>query len=94
MRDNLTVIVIAHVQTERDDNGYMFSRIKTSGKKLDKIGIESKLTTVLYSKALPDGRYVFETHSNNSTAKTPKGCFKDDEIANDMSAVLKALEEY
>lgn len=94
MRDDLTVIVLAHVQTDRDDQGYAFSRIKTSGKKLDKIGIETKLTTVLFSKALPDGRYVFETHAINSTAKTPKGAFAENEVPNDMAAVLKVLEEY
>ena len=94
MRDDVTVILIAHVQTDRDDNGYMFSRIKTSGKKLDKIGIETKLTTVLYSKALPDGRYIFETHANNSTAKTPKGAFAQSEIPNNMAEVLKVLEEF
>lgn len=94
MRDDISVIFVAHVQTERDDNGYAFSRIKTSGKKLDKIGLESKLTTVLYSKALPDGRYIFETHANNSTAKTPRGAFEENEIPNDMKLVLERLEEF
>ena len=28
---------MAHTQTERDDSGYLFTRIKTSGKKLEKI---------------------------------------------------------
>lgn len=97
MRDDLTVILIAHVQVDRDDDGYKFSHIKTSGKKLDKIGIETKMTTVLYSKAIPDGenvKYVFETRAMNSTAKTPRGAFKTLEIPNDMSMVLKTLEEY
>ena len=97
MRDDLTVIFTAHVQVDRDDDGYKFSRIKTSGKKLDKIGLESKMTTVLYAKALPDDddvRYVFETKAMNSTAKTPRGAFKTLEIPNDMAMVLKTLEEY
>lgn len=94
MRDELTVILLAHCQTDMNDDGYSFTRIKTSGKKLDKIGIETKLTTVLYSKALADGRFVFETHANNSTAKTPRGVFEENEIPNDMSAVLKRLEEF
>lgn len=97
MRDDLTVVFIAHVQVDRDDDGYKFSHIKTSGKKLDKIGLETKLTTVLYSKAIPDGdnvKYIFETKAINSTAKTPKGIFKDFEIPNDMAAVIKALEDY
>lgn len=94
MRDDLTVIFIAHAQVDREDDGYRFAHIKTSGKKLDKIGIETKLNTVFYAKATPDGRYVFETHANQSTAKTPRGAFKDDEVPNDMAAILKVLEEY
>lgn len=96
MRDDLTVIVTAHVQLDRDDDGYKFAHIKTSGKKLDKIGIETKLNTVLYSKAIPDGdnvRYVFETRAINSTAKTPRGAFDTLEIPNDMAAVVKRLDE-
>ena len=96
-RDDLTVILMAHVQLDRDDDGYKFAHIKTSGKKLDKIGIETKLTTVLYSKAKPEGdsvKYVFETRAINSTAKTPKGVFDSLEIPNDMAMVLKKLEEY
>ena len=93
MRDDLTVIFLAHSQTERDESGYMFTRIKTNGKKLDKICLESKLTSVLLAKCV-DGKYVLETHSNNSTAKTPMGAFESDTIANDIMLVLKALEEY
>lgn len=97
MRDDLTVILMAHVQLDRDDDGYKFAHIKTSGKKLDKIGIETKLTTVLYSKAVPDGdsvKYVFETKAINSTAKTPKGAFDQLQISNDMKAVIDRLEEF
>jgi hypothetical protein len=94
MRDDLTVIFIAHSQTERDDFGNAFTRVKTSGRKLDKIVLESKFTTVLLAKRNATGQYVFETHANNSTAKTPLGAFDADEIPNDIIEVLKALEEY
>ena len=93
LREDLTIIFTAHTQTERDESGYMFTRIKTNGKKLDKICVESKFTTVLYAKA-NNGKYVFETHAKNSTAKTPMGAFEQDEIDNDIMAVIKALEEY
>lgn len=92
-RDDLTVIFTAHTQTEADDSGYRFTRIQTSGKKLNKIVLESKFTTVLLSKCV-DGKYLFETRANNSTAKTPKGAFKDFEIENDITTVIKALEEF
>ncbi|MDF2530865.1 MAG: hypothetical protein K0Q65_446 [Clostridia bacterium] len=92
-RDDLTIIFIAHTQTERDDSGFMFTRIKTSGKKIDKICLESKFTTVLYARAV-GGKYIFETHAKNSTAKTPLGAFQEDEIENDIVQVLERLKEF
>lgn len=92
MRDDLTVIFVAHTQTDHDDNGFMFTRIKTSGRKLDKIVLESKFSTVLLAKCV-DGNYKFETHANNSTAKTPLGAF-DGDIENDIVKVIEVLKEY
>lgn len=71
LREDLTIIFVMHSQTEKDDTtGATFTRAKTSGKKIDKIGIESKFTTVLLARC-NDGKYVFETKNINSTAKTP-----------------------
>lgn len=92
-RDDLTIIFTAHTQTDHDENGYMFTRIKTSGKKLDKIVLESKFTTVLLAKCV-DGKYLFETQARNSTAKSPLGAFENFEIDNDIAAVITALEEF
>ena len=92
-RDDLTIIFTAHTQTERDDDGYSFTRIKTSGKKLDKIVLESKFTSVLIAKCV-DGRYILETKANNSTCKTPMGAFEDSEIDNDIIQVIDALKDY
>lgn len=93
LRDDLTIIVVCHSQTQKDEDGYVFTRIKTSGKKLDKLSVETKLTTVLYAIA-KDGDYVFQTKANNSTAKTPMGAFESDEIPNNIVDVLKALKDY
>lgn len=93
MRDDVTVIFVAHTQTDHDDNGYMFTRIKTSGKKLDKITLESKFSTVLISKCI-DGQYVFETQANFSTAKSPMGAFEEKEIPNNIINVINALDEF
>ncbi|MEG6613731.1 AAA family ATPase [Pseudoclostridium thermosuccinogenes] len=93
LRDDLTVVFMAHTQTERDDSGYYFTRIKTSGRKLEKICLESKFTTVLIAKCI-DGRYIFETRAKNSTAKSPMGCFDEFEIDNDLAKVIQRLEEY
>lgn len=92
-RDDLTFIFVCHTQTERDESGFSFTRIKTSGKKLDKISLESKFTTVLIAKAV-DGNYIFETKANKSTAKTPKGAFDKDTIPNDITLVIEALKDY
>lgn len=93
VREDLTPIFVAHTQTDHDEAGYMFTRIKTSGKKLDKIVLESKFSTVLLAKC-SDGKYVFETQSDKSTAKSPLGAFDSKEIPNDITEVLKALEEF
>ena len=93
MRDDLTVVFMAHTQTERDDSGVQFTHVKTSGKKLDKIVLESKFTTVLNAKVV-NNEYVFETRSPTSTAKAPMGLFETQTIPNDMKAVIDALNEY
>jgi len=93
VRDDLTPIFIAHTQTDHDDNGFIFTRIKTSGRKLDKITLESKFSTVLLAKVI-DGKYVFETRSDNSTAKSPMGAFEEKDVPNDMAAVLESLKDF
>ena len=93
LRDDLTVIVVCHSQTQKEDDGYTLTRIKSSGKKLDKLNIESKLTTVLHA-VVDNGEYYFETHANNSTAKTPMGAFESDRIENDIVKVIDALKDY
>ena len=94
MRDDITVILTAHVQTDRDDSGFVHSRIKTSGRKLDKLQIETKLQALLFAKRNGDGDYVFEVHSNNSTAKTPLGLYDDETIPNDAARVVDDLRAY
>lgn len=93
VRPDLNVFFIAHTQTDMDDTGYKFTHIKTSGKKLDKIVLESKFSTVLLAKCV-DGKYLFETQSERSTAKSPLGMFESREIPNDINIVLKAIEEF
>ena len=93
LRDDLTIIYLAHSETERSDDGYMWTRMKTTGKKMNKIIPESKFNVVLLAKC-KDGQHIFETHSNRSTAKTPLDAFEEDEIPNDIVPVLKVLEEY
>lgn len=93
MRDDVVVFVLAHSITDTDDNGIVFTHIRTNGRKLEKIVLESKLTTVLLAEC-KDGQYIFHTHADRSSVKTPMGAFTEDEIPNDAAAVIKALEEY
>ena len=93
MKDDITVIILAHSITDTDDNGIVFTHIRTNGRKLEKIVLESKLTTVLLADC-KDGEYIFHTKPDRSTVKTPIGAFDKDEIPNDIVEVIKALEEY
>lgn len=90
MRDDLTVILIGHTQTSDDG----FTCMLTNGRKLNKICLESKMTTVLLSRINENGEYVFETRAKNSTAKTPRGAFDNDEIPNDITLVIDALKDF
>jgi adenylate kinase family enzyme len=91
-RDDLTVVFLCHSQTERDDNGNIWTRIKTSGRKLDKIVLESKFTTVLLCRTEGE-KHWYETQANFSTAKSPLGALPK-EMDSDIVPVIKALKEY
>ena len=93
MRDNLTVVIIAHSITDADDNGIVFTHIRTNGRKLEKIVLESKLNVVLLAEC-KDGKYIFHTRADRSSVKTPLGAFEEDEIPNDLAAVLEALKDF
>lgn len=93
MRDDLTVIILCHSETISDDNGIIRTRIKTNGRKLEKLVLESKMTTVIWA-VRQDGKYKFILSADGSTCKVPLGAFDKDECDNDIMIVLKALEEY
>lgn len=91
-REDLDVVFLAHSQTDRDDNGNIWTRIKTSGRKLDKIVLESKFSTVLLCRSEGD-KHWFETTANFSTAKSPLGALPE-KMDNDIVPVLAALKDY
>ena len=93
LRDNLTVIILCHSETISDDNGIVKTRIKTNGRKLEKLVLESKMTTVVWA-VRQDGKYKFILSADGSTCKVPLGAFDVDECDNDIMIVLKALEEF
>lgn len=93
MRADLTVIILCHSETISDENGIVRTRIKTNGRKLEKLVLESKMTTVIWS-VRQDGEYKFILSADGSTCKVPLGAFNGDECPNDIMIVIKALEEY
>ena len=93
MRNDVTVIILCHSETVSDDNGIVKTRIKTNGRKLEKLVLESKMTTVVWA-VRQDGKYKFILSADGSTCKVPLGAFSVDECENDIMIVIKALEEY
>ena len=93
LREDLTVIILCHSETISDDNGIVKTRIKTNGRKLEKLVLESKMTTVVWS-VRQDGKYKFILSADGSTCKVPLGAFQNDECDNDIMIVIKALEYY
>jgi len=93
LRDDLTVIILCHSETVSDENGIIRTRIKTNGRKLEKLVLESKMTTVVWA-VRQDGKYKFILSADGSTCKVPLGAFDTDECENDIMIVIKALEEY
>ena len=93
MRDNLTVIILCHSETISDDNGIIRTRIKTNGRKLEKLVLESKMTTVVWS-VRQDGKYKFILSADGSTCKIPMGSFEETEVDNDIMKVIEALKDY
>lgn len=93
MRDDLTIIILCHSETISDDNGIIRTRIKTNGRKLEKLVLESKMTTVIWA-VRQDGKYKFILSADGSTCKVPLGAFEESEIENDITKVIQALEEF
>ena len=94
LRDDLTVLILCHSETVSDDNGIVKTRIKTNGRKLEKLVLESKMTTVIWA-VRKDDKYKLILSADNVTCKAPLGAFDTDTLEdNDIVPVLKALEEY
>lgn len=93
MRDDLTIIILCHSETISDENGIIRTRIKTNGRKLEKLVLESKMTTVIWS-VRQDGKYKFILSADGSTCKVPLGAFEDSEIDNDIMLVIDALKDF
>lgn len=89
LRDDLIVFVASHVDV--DDFGNM--TIKTVGKLVnEKIKVEGLSSVVIVADCV-DGEYVFKVNGEG-TQKAPEGMFEEESIPNDLSLVVKAINEF
>lgn len=98
LREDLTVFFLTHSEDITDSDGNRKTKAKTVGKMIDnQITLEGMFTIVLYTnieKTKEGMKYQFLTNSDGiTTAKSPKGMFAY-KIDNDLSQVIKAIEEY
>jgi hypothetical protein len=90
LRNDIKVIFLAHSDTQDGK-----TKLKTIGKMLDdKVCLEGLFTIVLNS-TISDGQFLFITQNTGySISKSPMGMFKDAAIKNDLSIVIKAIDDY
>ena len=94
MRDNLTIIFTAHVEVADSYSPGDVDHLLTPGKQLkEKFRIEGSFLYVFYAKIDNDGNHFFETIPNNSTARSPEGCFPP-QIPNDFQLVIDTINSY
>lgn len=100
LRDDLTLVIMSHVENNYDVNGDLNTSFKVIGGKLvkEKIEPESFFHMVLYTDVvMKDGKpeYYFLTHNNGkNTCRSPLDLFSETRIPNDLASVLKAYKEY
>ena len=99
LRDSLTVIVMAHTDTEAF-NGIDKTSFGVPGGKLvkDVVKPEGMFVVALETSVEKNGdevNFYFMTQNNTTNmAKSPEGMFPDKKIPNDMKAVLGCINKY
>lgn len=100
LREDLTVIVVAHVEENYDAEGALRVSFMVPGGKLlkEKIKVDGMFTVVLYTEVeVKDSTpsYYFLTQNNGkNSCKSPEGMFDEVRIPNDLKAVLDRIKEY
>lgn len=94
-------ILTFHTDVDRSNGAESWTQIRVSGRKLGVIGLESKFPIVLLARQIfeerggkGNNRYVLETQSFRSTAKSPVGMFQDFHIPNDGAFILNQIAAY
>jgi hypothetical protein len=94
MREDLVIYIMGHVVL----NELGEKVLVTSGKKLEKIHLESKATIVLHTNVEGgfdgDNTFSFETKKNKSSSKSPIGMFSSFLIPNSLKLVDDTIRKY
>ena len=100
MREDINFVMIGHAEQSTDLSGNRRLKFKTVGKLVDNIiTMEGMFTVVLFTHVGidPEGNtsYTFITQSDGTTtAKSPRGMFKELNIPNDIKDVITKIDEY
>jgi hypothetical protein len=99
-RDDLTIVLIGHVDVSEDSNGVSRNTLYTPGKILErKVKIPSYVTYQFYADVdMQEGKphYYFLTNNDGSgrECKTPMDMFEDLKVDNDLAQILETIDNY
>ena len=100
LRDDLKIIFLSHIENVGDSVNPKF-KLKTAGRMLDNtVNIDGLFTYVIYTELVENEQgtmdRVFRTNTidGSDSCKTPRGCFKDLYISNDLQLVVDAIDKY
>jgi len=100
LRNDLTVIVIGHIEDNYDSDGVLKSSFRVPAGKIlrEKLTVEELFTIVLYTEVVMvegEPKYSFLTQNNGkNTCKSPQGMFNESKIPNDYKLVIDKVREY
>lgn len=100
LRDDLNIIVMAHVENNYDSDGVLRTSFKVPGGKLigQNIKPEAYFHMILYTEVVMNNgtaEYYFMTHNNGkNTCRSPLGLFSESRIPNDLANVFSKYREY
>ena len=104
LRDDLNIFMMLHTETIESEGSIIGYKASSVGKLLDKMyNPLENVTITLFAQPIFDDKGVpqfgFYTHKQRINgieipAKTPDGMFEEDFIPNDLSYVIKKMEEY
>jgi len=100
LREDLTIIITGHLETDYDENGVRRTSSKIPAGKIlkNKVTLEELFNEVLYTEVIhtnDKSEYYFITQNNGkNTCKSSEGMFDDIRIPNDYDYVIKKMISY